>query len=217
MCESKTEGGAVTKHVVSWAKYILIHLYICWKVTSFSIRCSGLVCPHPALPVSALVEQGDVVEVWCLRLGLTRFDEPPNVTVDSRSWRVLHGSGWERRPIPQLLRCSPQGSPLSYSEKDNTISLCRDLPRALRLTACQLMQWGIQMTSFVSSALTQLLSTGEFDSIKTKKKFADMLVWISEDIILITYRPTTSPIAAHRDAHTHVMRAQIHKCREGWN
>lgn len=194
MCESKTEGGAVTKHVVSWAKYILIHLYICWKVTSFSIRCSGLVCPHPALLVSAPVEQGDVVEVWCLRLGLTRFDEPPNVAVDSRSWRVLHGSGWERRPIPQLLRCSPQGSPLSYSEKDNTISLCRDLPRALRLTACQLMRWGIQMKSFVKLSTYTAPEHRRiwYNSIKTIKKFADMLVWISEDIILITYRQTTN-------------------------
>lgn len=56
-----------------------------------------------------------------------------------------------------------------------------------------------------------------YNSIKTIKKFADMLVWISEDIILITYRQTTSPIAAHRDAHMHVICAQIHKCKKGWN
>lgn len=127
MWEEKTRGGgdedAVTKHV---AFRVMRKVYICYILINLNLsywllcRCWG---PHPALPVSVPVEQGDVVEVWCLGLGLPRFDEPADVAVDSCSWRVLHGGGREGRPTPQLLWRSPQGTPLSRHQKDNTISL----------------------------------------------------------------------------------------------
>lgn len=75
---------------------------------------------HPALPVPAPVEQGDVVEVRRLRLGLPRLDEPPDVAVHPRGGRVLHRGGREGRPAPQLLRRRPQGPPLSGGVRDRT-------------------------------------------------------------------------------------------------
>ena len=73
--------------------------------------------PHPALPVSAPVEQGEEVEVRRLGLGLPCLDEPADVAVDPRGRRVLRGGRREGRAAPQLLRRRPQGSPLSDREK----------------------------------------------------------------------------------------------------